>query len=610
MRVADPVRPRRAAGATAVLLGVIGILVAAFFQLQVVGRSEFELRSRDNRLRPITIPPARGAIYDRRGRVLADNVPGYSISLLPGPVDSARATLQRLASYLALDSADVEAHLTRFRRHPQSALVVSDNLSFEQVAAIEERRPEFRHTVIDTHPRRRYPSGQAIGHVIGYVGEISEDELDSAPFLDYDAGRIIGRQGIERQYEASLGGTPGMRYVEVNARNMIVSEFGGQSTVEALTGTDLVLGLDLTLQEYADSIFPEGRRGGLVALDPTNGEVLALYSHPTFDPNLFIGGISTDDWSRLRDDPDRPLLNRVTTALYPAGSTWKLVMATLGMRDAGLGIGSVMPTACGGALQYGRRSFRCWKPSGHGILDLSGAIKESCNVFFYQVGLRIGLDPLLEGVNSLGFNNPTGIDLPSETSSRFPVSREWYDTRFGPRGWTESVILNLSIGQGETEQTLLRMAQFYSALALGESPVIPHLIRNESLDQRRESWTLGLPEERRLELLGALKRVVNEPGGTAYGSRLADWTAAGKTGTAQNPHGEPHSWFVGFAPLEAPRIVIAAIVEQGHPDNQASLAVPLATKVMNRFLELEEVEPNPPLPIPTRVSLPLAAADE
>lgn len=610
MRVADPVRPRRATGATVVLLGAVGVLVAAFFQLQVVGRSEFELKSRDNRLRPITIPPARGAIYDRRGRVLADNVPGYSLSLLPSPVDSARATLERLASYLALDSADVEAHLGRFGRRPQSALVIADNLSFEQVAAIEERRPEFRHTVIDTHPRRRYPSGPAIGHVIGYVGEISEDELESESFQDYDAGRIIGRQGIERQYEASLGGTPGVRYVEVNARNMIVSEFGGKSTVEAVTGTDMILGLDLTLQEYADSIFPEGMRGGLVALDPVNGEVLALYSYPTFDPNLFIGGISTDNWTRLRDDPDRPLLNRVTTALYPAGSTWKLVMATLAMRDGSLGIGSVMPTSCNGALQYGRRAFRCWKPNGHHVLDLSGAIKESCNVFFYQVGLRLGLDPLLEGVNSLGFNSATGIDLPTETSSRFPVTRAWYDERFGPRGWTESVILNLSIGQGETEQTLLRMAQFYSALALGESPVIPHLIRNEALDQRRESWTLNLPEERRLELLGALKRVVNEPGGTAYGSRLQNWTAAGKTGTAQNPHGDPHSWFVGFAPAEAPRIVIAVIVEQGHPDNQRSLAVPMANQIMNRFLELEGVEPNPPLPIPRRVVIPLDTADE
>ncbi|MEE9207984.1 MAG: penicillin-binding protein 2 [Gemmatimonadota bacterium] len=610
MREADSVRPRRAAGATVVLFAAIGILVASFYQLQVVGRSDFELRSRDNRLRPITIPPARGAIYDRRGRVLADNVPGYSISLLPSPVDSARATLERLASYLALDSADIEAHLSRLRRRPQSALVIDDNLSFDQVAAIEERRPDFRHTVIETHPRRRYPSGPAIGHVIGYVGEISEAELESESFQDYDAGRIIGRQGIERQYEASLGGTPGVRYVEVNARNMIVSEFGPQSTVEAITGSDLVLGLDLTLQEYADSIFPQGMRGGLVAIEPGTGEVLALYSRPTFDPNLFIGGISTDDWTRLRDDPDRPLLNRVTTALYPAGSTWKLILATLGMRSGVLSIGSRMPTSCDGTLQYGRRAFRCWKATGHHVLDLSGAIKESCNVFFYQVGLRLGLDPLLAGVNSLGFNSPTGIDLPTETSPRFPASREWYDERFGPRGWTESVILNLSIGQGETEQTLLRMAQFYSALVTGDSPVVPHLMRNEALEQKRESWTLDLPEERRLELLNALKRVVNEPGGTAYGSRLRDWTSAGKTGTAQNPHGAPHSWFVGFAPFEAPRIVVAAIVEQGHPDNQSSLAVPLANRIMNRFLELEGVEPNPPLPIPRPVILPLDTVDE
>jgi penicillin-binding protein 2 len=591
-------RVRRARAAAALLIAVVGLLAVAFFRLQVVGSGAYELQSRNNRLRPIPIPAARGAIYDRHGELLAESIPGYSLSLLPAPPDTARATLERLAPYLKLDVEDIESILRRRGRNPQLPVLVRDDLSFGQVAAVEERRPEFRRVVIETHPRRRYPAGSVVAHAIGYVGEISEAELDSDEFVEYEAGRIVGKQGIERSYEAELAGTAGTRYVEVNARGSIVREFQSDLERSAEPGTDLNLTLDLGLQQFADSIFPDEDVGGAVALDPRTGEVLLLYSHPSFDPNLFVGGISVADWSTIRDDPRQPVLNRAAAALYPPGSTWKLVLGVLGMRQEIVGIDTYMPTSCRGALQFGRRPFRCWKPEGHGPLDLSGAIKESCNVYFYQLGLRLGLDPLLSGVDGLGFNQATGIDIPGEISGRFPPSRAWYDRRFGRRGWTESVVLNLSIGQGETEQTLLRMAQFYSALALGRPPVVPHLVQSEVLDQVREDWSLDLPEARRLELVSGLKRVVNEPGGTAYWHRPLEWTLAGKTGTAQNPHGEPHSWFVGFAPADDPRIVIAAIVENGHPDNQTSRAVPFASQVVARFLEAEGVPPDGPIEAP------------
>jgi penicillin-binding protein 2 len=591
-------RIRRARAANILLLAAMALLAGAFFRLQVIGAGEFRLQSENNRVRPIPIPPPRGSIYDRRGRLLAENIPGYSLSILPSSMDSARATLVRLAPYLDLGEGEIQALIDKFRRQPQLPLMVHDDLDFGQVAAIEQRRPQFRLAVIDTHPRRRYPAGSATAHVIGYVGEISETELEQPEFGEYEAGRTVGKKGVERQYEASLAGSPGVRFVEVSAKGSIVSEFGPRPTVPAVPGDDLTLALDLALQQYTDSIFPAGKRGGVVAIDPSSGEVLLLYSRPTFDTNLFIGGISESDWSQLINDPAQPLLNRATSALYPPGSTWKLVVSTLGLRSGIATIAMRMPTTCRGALQYGRRPFRCWRPEGHGSLDLSGAIKESCNVFFYQFGLRIGLDALLSGVDGLGFNTATGLDLPAELAGRFPASREWYDQRFGRRGWTEAVTLNLSIGQGENEQTLMRMVQFYSALATGQSPVVPHLWRNEALETRREPWSLQLPEARRGELVHALTRVVNEPGGTAWWHRPTEWTMAGKTGTAQNPFGEPHSWFIGFAPVDAPRIVVAAVVENGHPDNQTSLAVPLASKLVQRYLLLEDVPPDPPPPAP------------
>ena len=610
MRAGEAVRlsrVRRARAAAALLVVVIVVLAAAFFRLQVLGAGSYELQSRNNRLRPIPIPAARGAVYDRHGELLAESIPGYSLSLLPAPPDSALATLERLAPYLSLESSGIEAILERRRRNPQLPVLVRDDLSFEQVAAVEERRPEFRLVVIETHPRRRYPPGSVVAHVIGYVGEISESELDSDEFVDYEAGRIVGKQGVERSYEIELAGAAGTRYVEVNARGSIVREFPSDLARSAQPGTDLTLTLDLALQQFADSIFPEGDRGGVVALDPRTGDVLLLSSFPSFDPNLFVGGITEADWAAIRNDPGQPILNRSAAALYPAGSTWKPVLATLGMRESLVGIDTYMPTSCRGALQFGNRAFRCWRPEGHGSLNLSEAIKESCNVFFYQLGLRIGLDALLSGVNGLGFNQATGLDIPGETSGRFPESREWYDRMFGSRGWTESVVLNLSIGQGETEQTLIRMAQFYSSIATGESPVVPHLLQSEVLERVRENWTLGLPEARRKELVSALARVVNEPGGTAYWHRLREWTLAGKTGTAQNPHGEPHSWFIGFAPADDPRIVIAVIVENGHPDNRTSRAVPLATEIVSRYLRSEGIPADraidePAEPPPTGVS--------
>lgn len=599
------VRSGRARGAIALLWLATGVLLISFFRLQVIGRTEYRLRSEENRLRALTIPPARGSIVDRRGLLLAENVPGFSLSVLPGPVDSVRATLERLGPHVGLTTQEIDDFVVQFRQRPTSSVMVRDDLEPDQVAAIEQRRPEFRTAVIEMHPRRRYPPGAPIAHVVGYVGEISEAELERPEFEGYEPGRSIGKGGLEREYEAEVGGTPGIHFVEVNALGSIVSEFGPRPSIPSVPGEDLELSLDLELQQLADSLFPDTLKGAVVAFDPRNGEILLLYSHPTYDPNKFIGGISSQDWAVLRDDPDQPLLNRATAALYPPGSTWKLVIAALAMREGLVTIDTHMPSSCTGTFQYGRRAFRCWKHVGHGNLDLAGAIKESCNVFFYQLGQRLGLDRLLAGASALGFNSRTGVDLPSEVRGQVPSRREWYDDRFGPRGWTESVTLNLSIGQGETSQSLLGMAQFYAALAMGGAPPVPHLRRSEVLDARRAPWSLDLSAAHRRQLIEAMTRVVNEPLGTAFPYRPSDYLVAGKTGTAQNPHGEPHSWFVGFGPVDDPRIVIAAIVENGHPDNTTSLAVPLATRLVEAYLQAEGVAPTGiPVPRPTGTPAP------
>jgi penicillin-binding protein 2 len=605
------VRGARARGATILLWFAVGVLLVSFFRLQIIGRQEYRLRSEENRLRALTIPPARGSIVDRRGRLLAENVPGFSLSVMPGPVDSVRATLERLAPHLDMLPEQIEDLVETYRQRPTSSVQVRDDLEPGQVAAIEQRRPEFPTAVIEMHPRRRYPPGPPVAHVVGYVAEISEEELAQADFEGYAAGRSIGKGGLERQYEAQLGGTPGVHFVEVNARGSIVSEFGPRTSIPSVPGEDLALSLDLDLQVMAAELFPDTLKGAVIAIDPRSGEMLLLYSHPTYDPNQFIGGISSRDWALLRDDPDQPLLNRASGALYPPGSTWKLVISALAMREGVVSIDAHMPTDCSGAFQYGRRAFRCWKHDGHGDLDLAGAIEQSCNVYFYQLGMRLGLDRLLSGTGALGFTSRTGLDLPSEARGHVPPDRGWYDARFGARGWTESVTLNLSIGQGEVSQTLLGMAQFYAVLALGGSPPVPHLRRSEVLDAVRAPWSLDLSDSNRRQLIRAMTDVVNAPDGTAFPYRPSDYVVAGKTGTAQNPHGEPHSWFVGFGPVDDPQIVIAAIVENGHPDNTTSLAVPLATALIQSYLRAEGVVPTGiPIPrVPAGPPLPTGEAE-
>ena len=585
------VRRRRGAWVAGMLGALLLIIAAGFLRLQVFNWTRYALQSNENRLRTVTVPAPRGTIYDRYGRAMAENVPGYDLSLLPGPPDSLSAGLDRLAGLLDLTPARRAELLTRNRVRPNEALLVRENASFRQVAFIEERRPDFRRVVVEQRPRRWYPDGRAVAHVVGYVGEISEEELARPEFEAYGAGQTIGKTGLEAQYEARLAGRSGVRYVEVNALGSIVRDLDEFPALATRPGDDLHLGIDLELQAYADSIFPPAMRGGVVALDPATGEVLLLYSHPTFDPNAFTGGMPLEQWASLRDHPDEPMLNRVSMATYPPGSTWKLVMSVIGMRTGDLTVGTTHAHPCVGGLPYRNRMFRCWLASGHGRLDLAGAIQRSCNVWFYQAGQRMGLDVLLREAGSFGFASRSGIDLPSETRGSFPESREWYDERYGPGGWFESAVMNLSIGQGENAQSLLAMAQFYAALATGEVPVRPHLVRDERLAERRVDWTLDLSDAQWESLVDALVRVVNQPGGTAYESRLGRWTLAGKTGTAQNPHGEPHSSFVGFAPAYDPRIVVAAIVEHGHPDNAPSLAVPLAARIAERHLEIIGLPP-------------------
>jgi len=576
-------RQRRALGVYLVLAVFMVTLAIAFFRIQVLRSSTWELRAESNRIRQLPVPTPRGIIYDREGRILADNVPGYAITVLPGPIDSVRATLNRMSEYVQLPASEVDRVLSTMQRFGREVVVDAD-ADFAVVSAIQERRAEFPGVYVEMRPRRRYALGGAAAHVLGYVGEVTAEELESEEFLGerYTRGMIVGKTGIEKQYESMLQGRQGLKYVEFDARGRIVGDFTGVSTDEGEAGSELHLNIDLELQQWIDHIFPDTMAGAVVALDPADGGVLALYSAPTFDPNAFVGGIDPTLWAGLATDERKPLFDRSVLGLYPPASTWKLAAAGIAL-DLGVVVPDEhMQVPCTGGWYWGNRYWRCWDAGGHGYQTLAEAIGNSCDVYFYQLGLRVGLDQMLRRATDIGFSRRCGVDLPQESQGIFPEDRTWWERNFGYRA-TEGEVLNLAIGQGPNSQTPLKIAQFYLALARDNvSAPAPMVVRGEPI---AEGWGLNLAPEH-IEAMREGLRMVTAPGGTAhFGTALEHWEVIGKTGTGQNAQSaQDHAWFAGMAgpPGAPPEIVVAVIVEFG--DAGSTVASPIASKTADYYL--------------------------
>jgi len=575
---------RRLGLARGVVWVVVGILILSFFRVQILGHGKYQLQSETNRLRPIPLPAPRGVIYDRNGRVLAENVPGYTVSLLPAPEANLRSTLARIASIANIDSAGIERALQRARRAPYQPALVLGDAPFTVVSALEERRVAIPGLLIQAEPKRFYPDTAVVAHLIGYVGEVTEAERASSRFAAVRLGGLVGKYGLELEYDDTLRGSEGLRFVEVSAKGQMVRDAEAAANLNPVPGKDLHTTIDLDLQRFISRIFPGGKRGAVIALNPNTGEVLALYSAPGFDPNAFVGGISAPYWRSLNESAAHPLLDRAIQARYPPGSTWKLAVAAMALKRGIVGPRSKMPIPCRGGLQYGNRYFRCWDARGHGALTLTEAIAQSCDVYFYQLGIKLGVSSLLEDANAWGFRGRTGIDLPGELPSEFPTGPEYYDRIYGPRRWTSAVALNLAIGQGENAQTLVQMVRLYQQLASDGNMRTPFVVRPAAGGAASaEHVSLDLSADQLATLRRAMIAVVEQ--GTARGSRLASLSIAGKTGTAQNPHGPNHGWFIGFAPPDKPEIVVGAIVEFAR---EGPYVAPLVSRTIAHYLGIDD----------------------
>lgn len=571
---------RRGRAARVLVVLTIFLLVSAFFRTQVLRNNLFLLQSEGNRFREVPIPAPRGTIYDRNGRVIAENVPGYTVSLLAPNVDSLRAAMRRLGGTITITDEMINMAVRRFRRAPNRPTAIIPDATFDVVSVLEEHRAEFPGLDIRATPKRYYPDSTAVAAFVGYTGELNEAELEKRKAEGYKAGQQIGKGGLELQYEAQLRGIEGVKYVEVDARGRVVREAGARSDSAAVAGKPLQTTIDVALQKYVvDSVFADSLMGSAVMLTP-EGEVIVLASVPGFDPNRFIGGIPADYWKQLQEDPRRPLYNKALQGVYEPGSTFKLATSVMGMAEGVMKPEDRMPTPCSGGYQFGSRYFRCWDRNGHGSTTLVTAIKHSCDVYYYQLGLKLGLSRIVAGGVDLGFRERTGIDLPNEQRSRYPnkPAQDYYNRLYGARNWTQAVILNLAIGQGENAQTVINMARFYAALATDGQLTRPHLVKHAPERKR----VFQLDDHQFGALVEGLKEVLR-PGGTAALSAIPGIEWAGKTGTAQNPRDptKDHAWFAGFAPADKPRYVIVVFLEFGE---HGSRAARIASTIMKRAL--------------------------
>jgi penicillin-binding protein 2 len=576
---------RRGQVATIMIVGLMLFLTGGFFRSQVIQHAKYTLQAETNRLRELPLPAPRGVIYDRNNKIIADNAIGYSVSVLVQREDSLRALLTRLTGTIQLTPYQIEQTIRRFRRAPGRPAVIIPDAAFDVVSVLEEHRLQFPGLIIESSPRRFYPDGSLVSPFVGYIGEISEAELAKMSDEDYKAGQQIGKRGLEKEYEDRLRGKEGSQFVEVDARGRIVRQEGARADLPPVAGPPLYTNIDIDLQRVAASVFGDTLTGGVVALEPKTGAVLALYSAPSWDANRFIGGIPQQYWDSLNTDPRTPLYNKVLQGEYPPGSTFKLATAVTALENHMVTMNDHMPIPCTGGLQYGSRYFKC--DAVHGSLDLAGAIAKSCNVYFYQLGIKLGLTRLLAGGIDLGFKERSGIDLPEERKPLWPETAEYFNRKYGKGGWTSSVVLNLAIGQGENAQTVINMARFYTALATNGVAARPEVAKLTPVHDTL--FTLDTKQDSLLR--AALANVVES--GTAVRSKLQGVVLAGKTGTAQSRKYDKNgkelnfSWFVGFAPADDPKIVVAMMLE--YVPFQGATTATLVSKIIGSYLHATPV---------------------
>jgi len=576
------------------------LIFIRLWSLQVIKGSELRRLSENNCIRLRENPADRGMLLDRKGRILAHNRPSFEVYLVPEDIKANPEVLIKVGKMLNMTPDEIEEKMkAQKRRAPFKPVKIKSDINWDELALLESNRVHLPGLIVDVRPKRAYDHGDLASHLIGYLGEVDENELKQSKETPYRMGALIGKYGIEYRWENDLRGVDGGRQIEVDALGREIRPLG---IVDPFPGNNLFLTIDLDFQKTAEEAFKD-KNGALVAMDLKTGRILAMMSKPSFEPDVFARNILPEEWKSLVENPHHPLQNKGIQGQYPAGSVFKIITAIAGL-ESGM-ITPDTPFTCTGAFSYGNRDFRCWKEGGHGTLSLHRAIVESCDIYFYQVGLKVGVDLIAHYANEFGLGRVTGISLPHEKPGTVPSS-SWKKKRFGVP-WYSGETLSFSVGQGYLNVTPLQQLMLISGVANGGKLYLPQVV--EKVENIYGSKLKEYPpvmlgkanvSEKNLQIVReALRGAVNDPHGTGGTCALKDVQVAGKTGTAQvvrMPENfkrgdmmplrfRDHAWFVAYAPFEDPKISIAVLVEHG--GFGASAAAPIAKKVIEKYFNLE-----------------------
>jgi len=562
----------------------LSILLIRLFSLQIVKRGELYKLSEANRIQLFFDPAPRGIIYDRNGKVVVENIGSFSVLFSPTNVtwEQTEEILKKLSEILNLEYQSTLTKVHSTIRQPLNILL-AESVPPPQVFCLAEERVNLPGVNIEVQPKRHYLYRNFASHLLGHLGEIGPKELKLLSGAGYKLGDTIGKSGVEKIYDNLLRGVSGGRQIEIDANGRQLRII---NSVLAQEGNSLILTLDGRIQKLCEEAL-EGKAGAICAMDPASGEVLAMVSKPDFDPNLFTERLSPSLTEQLFTDPGLPMFNRAIQSQCAPGSLFKIVTAIAGLEEKVINLDETM--VCRGTFRIGDREFKCWREEGHGRMSLLQAIAQSCDIFFYQLGLRVGADKMARYARMLGLGKEPGISLPSEAKGLVPDS-VWKKMQFG-EGWYPGDTANMSIGQGYLEASPLQMASLISTIANGGTTYRPLLVK-KIMDRQGKVIEAFEPKvigklEISPETLSIINKGLREAvlSGTCQALKFKGLSVCGKTGTAQNPHGEDHAWFICYAPEEAPRIALAVLVEHG--GHGASAAAPLARMVLKGVFALE-----------------------
>jgi len=583
---------QRLAVVSYIIVGMVGVLLLGFWKLQVIDSDQYGQMAERNRVRSIPIIAPRGRMLDRDGRVLVDNRPSFSVLLLRDDAALIEKNLPAISEGLGLSISDLRDQLDATKALPKfQPIVIKPEASQADVAFIESHRADVPVLEMLSVSRRRYMPNGFMAHATGYVGEVSEQQIEASNGK-LRPGDVVGKAGLERQYNDILMGTDGMRRVIVNS---VGKEVGHLSQQDPIPGKQIQLTIDMDLQQVAEQSLG-ARPGAVVALDPRTGEILAMVSRPTMDPNDFAVRISKDEWKQLNDDPLRPLFNRAVQAQLAPGSVFKIVTATAMLEDHNPP--ESFATFCPGYGTFYGRQFKCWVyssrkgPTSHGTLTLHDAILKSCDVFFYNAGMKLGIDRLSYYGDKFGIGHKTGIDIPSEEAGLMP-SEQWVERAFH-RKWYAGETISVAIGQGAVTTTPVQLARMIGGIASGGVFKQPHLRKDlQNVGEERVS----LSEPTVDKITEAMYGVVNEPGGTGTALKIKDVELSGKSGTAQvigydtrakfgkQKKFDDNGWFVGYAPRRDPEIAVAVLVQEGGGLHGGESAGPVVRDIVKAYYD-------------------------